>query len=153
MPRDVARAFITKERFTVLTKTAGLITNGGFLECITFAQCTVYNTRWRNNALQTMLSILSSTTWHHIIVFLPCTRTSGSPRDKNINNNLLTVLWRLKLGFLYTIWLQGSSVAALGVMNQWASLNVLTVVSKFKPHLPEQWTFGTHRKSSSRMKT
>ena len=37
------------------TKTAGVITNDGFLECIIFAQCTVYNARWRNNRLQTML--------------------------------------------------------------------------------------------------
>ena len=36
-------------------KTAGVITNDGFLECIIFVQCTVYNARWRNNALHTML--------------------------------------------------------------------------------------------------
>ena len=36
-------------------KTAGVITNDGFLECIIFVQCTVYNARWRHNALHTML--------------------------------------------------------------------------------------------------
>ena len=36
-------------------KTAGVIINDGFLECIIFVQCTVYNARWRNNALHTML--------------------------------------------------------------------------------------------------
>ena len=36
-------------------KTAGVIANGGFLECIVFVQCTVYNARWGNNALPTML--------------------------------------------------------------------------------------------------
>ena len=36
-------------------KTAGVITNDNFLECIIFVQCTVYNARWRNNALHTML--------------------------------------------------------------------------------------------------
>ena len=36
-------------------KTAGVIANDGFLECIVFVQCTVYNARWRNNALPTML--------------------------------------------------------------------------------------------------
>ena len=34
-----------------------MITNDGFLECITFVQCTVYNAPWRNNALQAMLQI------------------------------------------------------------------------------------------------
>ena len=36
-------------------KTAGVIANDGFLECIVFVQCTVYNARRRNNALPTML--------------------------------------------------------------------------------------------------
>ena len=35
--------------------TAGVIANDSFLECIVFVQCTVYNARWRNNALPTML--------------------------------------------------------------------------------------------------
>ena len=37
------------------SKTAGVITNDGFLECIIFVQCTVYNARRRNNSSQTML--------------------------------------------------------------------------------------------------
>ena len=38
----------------MLTKMAGMITNGSPLECIMFVQCTVYNAQ-RNIALQTML--------------------------------------------------------------------------------------------------
>ena len=34
---------------------AGVITNDGFLEYIIIVQGTVYNARWRNNALQIML--------------------------------------------------------------------------------------------------
>ena len=33
----------------------------------------------------------------------------------------------------------------------WTSSTHLTVVSKFKPHLPAQWAVGTHRKGQSRM--
>ena len=33
----------------------------------------------------------------------------------------------------------------------WASSTGLTAVSKFKPRLPAQWVFGTHRKGPSRM--
>ena len=33
----------------------------------------------------------------------------------------------------------------------WASSTGLTAVSKFKPRLPAQWAFGTHRKGPSRM--
>ena len=47
--------YITKKQITVSTKNGGVITNDGFLECIIFVQCTVYNARWRNNALHTML--------------------------------------------------------------------------------------------------
>ena len=39
----------------MLTKTAGVITNDGFLEYIIFTQRTMYNASLRNNALQTML--------------------------------------------------------------------------------------------------
>ena len=39
-------AYVKKQRFTMSIKNGGVITNDGFLECIEFVQCTVYNARW-----------------------------------------------------------------------------------------------------------
>ena len=44
-------AYSEKWWITWLTKTAGWITNDGFLESIIFAQCTVYSERWGNNVI------------------------------------------------------------------------------------------------------
>ena len=55
MWRILLLRILQKIRFTVLTKTVGVIANDGILECIVFVQCTLYNARWRDNALPTIL--------------------------------------------------------------------------------------------------
>ena len=37
------------------------------------------------------------------------------------------------------------------ICHHWTSLTGLTAVSEFKPHLPAQWTVGTHHKGPSRI--
>ena len=49
------RILLTIYIVSVLIKTAVLITDGGFLKCNVFVQYIVYNARWGNNELQTML--------------------------------------------------------------------------------------------------
>ena len=50
-------AYITKWRFTVLTKYGGGDHKRRLSRVHYIVQCTVYNARWRNNALQTMLQV------------------------------------------------------------------------------------------------